>query len=217
VKREIHVGIVDPKVSAEHRSERVTKIAQRRLGARSEHLLGHDHAERPSVLQPVQAMDAGGVVTNARWRVLGHLDLGNEIALRRIPTRELDARRLADDAAPSVTPNQILRAQRLGIGQCDVDAVVVLRETCHGASVMSPHWKLGDPGTHDALELVLPDRECVGVARREVTHVQHRRADHRRLSRLTLGEKPVGHPPLIQHLDRACVDTAGPRADEVMI
>ena len=36
------------------------------------------------------------------------------------------------------------------------------------------------------------------MARRKVAHVQHGRADHRGLSDLTLREKPIGDPTLIQ-------------------
>ena len=114
------------------------------------------------------------------------------------------------DAASSVAPDEILRPQRLAVGQLDVDAGVVLREARHLASVVDPHRQLGDPGGHDPLDLVLPDPERVRMTRREVAHVQHGRAEHRGLSHLTLREEPIGDPTLIEHLDRARVKTAGP-------
>ncbi len=157
-----------------------------------------------------EGVDAGGVVADALRRLLGQLDLGDQVAPGRIPPGELDAGRLADDAAPSVAPDEILRPQRLAAGQLDVDAGVVLREARHLASVMDPHRQLGDPGGHDPLDLVLPDPERIRMTRREVAHVQHGRAEHRGLSHLTLREEPIGDPALIQHLDRARVKTAGP-------
>src|SRR5271166_774907 len=55
------------------------------------------------------------------------------------------------------------------------------------------------------------------MTRREVAHVQHGRAERRDLSRLTLGEEAISDPTLIHHLDRARVETSGPRADEDVI
>src|SRR5580693_4445943 len=55
------------------------------------------------------------------------------------------------------------------------------------------------------------------MTRREVADVQHSRGETHRLSHLTLGEKPVSDAALIEHLDRARVKAAGPRADEHVI
>jgi hypothetical protein len=41
--------------------------------------------------------------------LLGHLDLGDQAAGRRIPPRELDPGCLADQAAPAVAPDEIGR------------------------------------------------------------------------------------------------------------
>jgi len=143
-------------------------------------------------------------------RFLGHLDFGDQVAFRRIPTRELDTGFLTDDAASAVAPNEIVRPQRLAVGQLDVDSGVILREARHLASVMDLHRKFGDPGGHDPLDVVLPDPERIGMACREVAHVQHRRADHGGLNYLALCEEPISHATLIQHLDRAGVKAAGP-------
>jgi hypothetical protein len=151
----------------------------------------------------VEAVDAGGVVTDARRRLLGQFHLGDQVAPRRIPPRELDAGRLADQAAPSVAPDEIPRAQRLAVGPPDLDPGVVLREARHLTPVVHAHRQLGDPGGHDPLDLVLEDRERIGMTRREVAHVHHGGAERRGLSHLTLREEPIGHPALIEHLDRA--------------
>ncbi len=210
-------GVVDPEVGAVHGDERLAELAQGGLAAGPGLLLGRDHAERLPVLHLVEAVDAGGVVTDARRRLLGQLDLGDQVAPRRIPARELDAGRLADDAAPSVAPGEIPRAQRLAVGQPDIDPGVVLREARHLTPVVDAHRQLGDPGGHDPLDLVLEDRERVRMTRREVAHVHHGRAERRGLGHLTLREEPIGDPALIQHLDRARVDSAGPRVGEHVI
>ena len=82
-----------------------------------------------------------GVAANAPFRLLGHLDLGEQGARRRIPAGKLDAGCLADQAASAVAPDEILRPHALAVGQLDVDAGVVLREAghlaCRGGSARS--------------------------------------------------------------------------------
>jgi len=63
------------------------------------------------VLQPTECMDAEGVAADAQFRLLSHLDLGDQAARGRIPAGELDAGCSADDAASSVAPDEILRPQ----------------------------------------------------------------------------------------------------------
>jgi hypothetical protein len=221
-------GVVDPEVAAVNGDQRLAQLAQGGLGAGSELALGHRDPHRPSirvdhlavadlVLQPADAVDAEGVAPDAQLRLLGHLDLGDQVAPRRIPPGELDAGCFTDEAAPSVTPDEILRPQELAAGQLDVDAAVVLREARHLTSVIDPHRQLGDPRGHDPLDLVLPDPERIRMTRGEVAHVQHRRPDHRGLSDMTLREEAIGDPTLIEHLDRARVKAAGPGAGEHMI
>ena len=106
-------------------------------------------------------------------RLLGHLDLGDEAARRRVPAGELDARRLADQAAPAVAPDEILRPQRSRRRPAG------RRRRCRPASkpvtsraVEDGHAELGDPAGQDALDVLLPQREPVVVAGREVADVQ---------------------------------------------
>ena len=49
-----------------------------------------------------------GVAADAQLRLLGHLGLGDQGAGRRIPPGELDAGLLADEAASSVAPDEVL-------------------------------------------------------------------------------------------------------------
>jgi len=71
-------------------------------------------------------MDALVIAAEAPFRLLSHLDLGDQAARRRIPPRELDASRLADQTASSVAPDEIFRPQRQAVGDLDVDAGAVL-------------------------------------------------------------------------------------------
>ena len=201
---------MDPEVAAEYGGERIAEIAQGGFAARAELLLGDDDPNRATVLHHVEPVDAGRVVANALRRFLGDLHFGDQVALRCVPTREVDPGCFADDAASSVAPDEILRPHRPAVGQLDVDASVVLGEPRHLTSVVHPYRQLGDPVAHDPLDVVLPDAERIGMTRREITHVQHVGGDHDGLSDLTLGEEPVGDPTLIEHFDGARVKPAGP-------
>ena len=65
-------------------------------------------------------LQAGALPRN----VLGHLDLGDQSAGRRIPPGELDAGCLADLAASSAAPDEIFRSQRVTVGQLPPQAYV---------------------------------------------------------------------------------------------
>ena len=86
---------------------------------------------------------------------------------------ELDAGRLADHAAAPVATDEVLRPQRLAVGQRDVDAA------CRPARSPSPRVRaaIGTPSSsspagQDALEVALQQREPVVVAGGEVADVK---------------------------------------------
>src|SRR5688572_16030577 len=118
-------GTVDSVIGAIYGDEALADIAQGgfagsdvRLGQHDPHFptLRVDHlAALDLVLDLADGMHARGCATNARFRLLGHLDLGEQGAGCRIPARELDAGRLADQAASSVAPDEILRPKRLAV------------------------------------------------------------------------------------------------------
>ena len=153
------------------------------------------------VLHPAEGMDAAGVAADAPLRLLGHLDLGDQAARRRIPPGELDAGCLADQAASSVAPDEILRPQRLAVGQLDVDAGVVLREARHLTSAIDRHRQLADPAGQDALDVVLPQPEPVVVPGGKVADVQPDPGEARDLR----------HLPLRRGTDRRFHADRGPR------
>ena len=161
-------------------------------------------------------MDADGVAAHAPFRLLGHLDLGDQAARRRIPAGELDAGCLPDHAASAVASDEIFRPQRRAVGQLDVDAVVVLREPRHFTSAIDRHLELADPAGQDALDVVLPQPEPVGVPGGKVADVQRIAGEPRDLRHLPLREEPIGDSALIEHLDGACVQAACARAGEVL-
>ena len=127
---------VDPVVGPVDGDERLAEIAQGGLAGGSDVLLGHHdpHGPRPQTISPSTISYSTlprpwmprASLADAQLRLLGHLDLGDQGAGRRVPPGELDAGRLADQAAPSVAPDEVLRPQRLAVGQLDVDAGVVL-------------------------------------------------------------------------------------------
>ena len=209
---------MNPVVGAEDGDERFAEIPQGGLAARSDLPLGHHDPERLAVLHLVHGVDAGGVVTeNVLVGTLAHLDLGDQVAARGVPARELDARRPPDQAASSVAADEILGPQRLPVGEVHVNAPLVLLKPGHLAAVLDVHRQLGDPVSHDPLDLVLPDRDHVRVTRREIARVQHASAEHHHPMQLTPREESISDPTLIEHLDRTRLKAAGARAGQRLV
>ena len=175
-----------------------------------------DLAVADLVLDPADAVDADGVLAHAQLRLLGHLDLGDQGAGRRVPPGELDAGRLADEASSTVAPDEVVRPQRLAVGQLDVDAGVVLREPGRLTVAIDGHRQLVDPTGQDALDVVLPQPEPVGMPRGEVADVEGDPSETRDLGHLSLREEPIGDAALVEDLDGSCVQTAGAGAGEVL-
>jgi hypothetical protein len=148
-------------------------------------------------------MEAKGSAAHAQLRLLGHLDLGEQGARRHIPPWELDAGCLTDQTASSVAPDEILRPQRLAAGQRDVDAGVALRKAGHFAFSMDRHRQLVDPAGQDALDVVLPQPEPVGMPGGKVADVQGSPGERRDLHHLPLGQESIRDSALIEHLDGA--------------
>jgi hypothetical protein len=205
---------VDPVIGAVDGHEPLAEIAQGGFGRGSDVLLGQHDPHRPPVgvdhlavadlvLQLAEGMRAGGGVADAQFRLLGHLDLGDQAARRRIPAGELDAGCPTDHAASSVTPDEVFRPQRLAVGQLDFDAGVVLRETRHLTSAIEQHRQLGDPAREYALDVVLPQPEPVVVPGGEVADVQAALGEALDLGNLSLREEPIGDAALIENLDCA--------------
>ena len=124
---------------------------------------------------------------------------------------------LADDAASAVAPDEILRAQALTVGERDVDTGGVLHESGDLAAIEDRHLQLGDPAGEDALDVLLPQREPVVVAGREVADVQAGDGEAGDLRGLTRREEPVGDAALVEDFDGARGDAEGARAGELLI
>jgi hypothetical protein len=101
--------VVDPEVGAEHIAQRLAEIAHGGLGARADLSLGYDDPDRLAILHRAEGVDARRVVTEVLFGSFGHLHLGDQVASRRIPPRELDTGRPADQAPSSVAADEILR------------------------------------------------------------------------------------------------------------
>jgi hypothetical protein len=205
---------MDPVICPAYGDERLAEIAQGGFGRGSDVLFGHHDPHRPPihvdnlavadlVLQPAEGMDAKGIAVDAPFRLLGHLDLGDQAACCWIPPGELDAGCLADHTASSVAPDEIFRPQRLVVDQLDVDAGVVLRETLHLTSAMDRHPQLADPAGQYALDVILPQPEPVVVPGGKVADVQTHRGEARDLRLLALRQEPLGDSTLIENLDGA--------------
>ena len=205
---------MDPVIGPIDGDQPFAEIAQGGFGRGSDVLFGQHDPYRPAlreddlavadlVLHPAEAMAAEGVVADAQFRLLRHLDLGDQGAGRRIPAGELDAGCFTDQTASSIAPGEILRPQRLAVGQLDVDAGVVLRETRHLTSAMDRHRQLADPAGQYALDVVLPQPERVGMPGGEVADVQGGPGELPDPGHLSLREEPIGDSALIEDLDGA--------------
>ncbi len=197
--------------------ERLAQIAQGGFGRGSGVRFGHQDAYPHPIVHLAQGMNAAGVAADAPFRrLLGQLGLGDQVARRRIPSRELDAGCLTDQAAASIAPDEILRPQRLAVGQRDVDAGVVLRETGDLNAVVDRDPQLADPAGQDALDVVLPQPEHVVVPGREVAD-ERGPGEHRDLVFLSLRDEPIGDSTLIENLDGAREQTACALAGQVLV
>src|SRR5262249_37827119 len=168
------------------------------------------------VLKSAESLDTLLAMADAELRIAGHLDLGNQVADGWIPSREVDAGFLTDQAATAVAPNKILRPQRAAFGQLDVDTGVVLHEPRPPPPAMDRHGELAAPGRQYVLDAVLPERESIVVAGRKVTDVEPNHRETCDLSHLPFSEKAIGDSALVEHLDGARMQTAGARAGEVL-
>ena len=117
---------------------------------------------------------------------------------------------------PPSHADEVLRLQRLALGQLDVDAGVVLRDTGRFTSAVHRHRQLANPAGQDALDVVLPEPEPVGMPGGKVADVQRDPGERPDLGHLSLREEPIGDSALIEDLDGAREQTACARAAEVL-
>ena len=220
--------VVNTEVGPVDGDERRAKLVQLRLvGLVALHDVRFDQHDPHAlpVLELADGVDAPVTEADSQRRLAGHLTLGDQIADRRIPAREGDPGFLADQAATAVASDEVPRPQHTAVGrrrgapaggELDVDAGIVLREARHLAFAIDRYRQLGDPGGEDALDLVLPEREPVVVASRKVADVERRHPEARDLQDLPLREEALRDSTLIEHLDGACMQTAGARAGELL-
>ena len=145
---------------------------------------------------------------HAKWRVFRRFDFRDQVAGRCLPARECDTCRLAHDAPAAVTSDQVLRTENGTIGDVHVDAVFVLREARHVPFAIERYGQLRDPSGHDALDVILPEREPVIVTRGKVADVETGHRVARDLKNLSFGEEAVHDPTLVEHFERARGDSA---------
>ena len=217
VNREIQRGAVHPVVRPVGGDERLAEDLQGGFAGVLDVLLEQHDPVRPSALLPVDGTDATALGAHADLRLLVHLDLGDQVAGRRVPPGEVDAGRLADQAAPAVAPDEVLRSERRAVGQLDIDAGVVLREAHHLAATKDRDPELirpSRPGSRS--KSALPERKEVVVAGGEVADVQEGPGVADERMHLALREEAFRDATLVEHLDGAGVKTPGPRAVEVL-
>ena len=210
-------GAVDAVIGAVDGDERRADIGQCGFADRADVAFRQHDAHRVAVLQRTDGMDPERILVKAQLRFLGHLDLGDQPAHRRVPTGKVDARGLADQAAPAVAADHVRRPERRAVIERDTHAGGVLRETRHLAPAIDRHAQLADPGGQDALDVVLGQREAIGVPGGKVADIQPDHVEAGDLGHLTLGEEAVGDAALVKHLDGTRMQTARAPADKLLV
>ena len=111
---------VDPVIGPIDCDKPLAEIVESRFARGSDAFLGQ-HDPHPSallvddlavadlILDLAQGIGAVGVAADAQGWLLGHLDLGDQGARRRVPPGELDAGGFAYQAASPVAPNEVFR------------------------------------------------------------------------------------------------------------
>lgn len=177
--------------------------------------LGHDDPDRPPVLHHGDPVDPDVVMAEAGWRLLGHLDLGDQVAPGRLRTDELDTGRPADDTAPTICPDQVRRPPQVALRKVDVDAGVVLGEAGDLEPAVDRHPELLDPAAQDPLDVALRQRQRVRMTRGEAGDLERGAGEAQRLNGPSLDEEPVGDTALVEDLDRSRVKPSGTSANQV--
>ena len=120
-----------PVIGPVESDERLAEIAQGGLTGVPDVLLGHHN---PHPLPSSRSRRERMPLSSRRMPHSGS-SVSSTSAIRwlvgRVPPGELDTGCLTNQAASSVAPDEIVRPQRLAVGQLDIDAGVVLREARH--------------------------------------------------------------------------------------
>src|SRR6185437_8182644 len=104
-------------------------------------------------------------------------------------------------AASSVAADKVFRPQRLAGGQLDIDAAVVLRETCHFTSAIYRHRQFVDPAGEYALDMLLHQRESVIVPGGKIADVQMGPCERSDLGHAPLRKETISDAALVEDLD----------------
>ena len=105
------VGAAKPEVRPVHGDECFAKLVHAGVAGVFDVSFREHDPNRLPVFPPTEGMGADAVATEAELRLLVHLDLGDHPAGRGIQPGEVDAGCLADQAASSVAPDEVLRTQ----------------------------------------------------------------------------------------------------------
>jgi hypothetical protein len=206
---------VGPEVGAVGGGERDAEVLEGEVGGVVDVLLLQHDAVGAAALLRVDGTDAATLASDADHWFLGHRYLGDHEADRRVVASEGDAGRLADGASSAVATHDVVASQDRAVGERDVDATIVLAEPDDLVAHEDRHTELVDPTGEDAFEVALPQREAVVVAGGEVADVEGDVGVALDLHHLPLGEEAVDDASLVEHLQGARVQAAGPRAVEL--
>ena len=210
-------GAVHPEIRPVHGDERLAEFVQAGVAGMFDLPFREHDPDRLPRFPPTDGMGADAVVTEAELRFLGHLDLGDHPAGRRVQPGEVDTGFLADQTASSVAADEVLRPERRGVGQLDLDSGVVLGEAHHLTLAKDRNPERNDPISQDGLKEALPQRQHVIVAGGEVADVQRDLGERQHMADLPRREEPLRDATLVEHLDRAGMQPARPRSVDILV
>ena len=210
------VGAAQAKVAAVDNFEGGAQVVE--VGAAVAELpFGQHHAHQPVVTARADAVGAKAVVSHPHLGFAVHHHLGDDPAGGCIHPDKIDAGGSPDRAAATVASHQKLAAQHPAIGQFGLDAVVVLDEAGHVGLPVERHPELVDPAGQDRLEVLLPQRQHVGVAGREIGDIQPEPGVAEGRVRLPSLDEPIDDAALVEHLERAGMQPTRPGAVQALV
>ena len=106
-------------------------------------------------------------------------------------------------------------SQRLAVAQVQVDACLVLPEPGNLAAAIDRYAELTDPVGQQALDVFLPERQAIGMARREIADVEVHRAEAMDLRGVAGIEEALDHAALVEQLEGARMQPSRARAIDV--
>ncbi len=196
------------------------RVARLRFSQHDPHrpfVLVDDLAVPDLIFEATETINAIGSLMHAEFGRGCHFDFGDQVADGGVRSGEGDIGGLAYRAAATVAAHEVECADEASVGECDVDAGIVLDEAGHLLAAIDRHAELFDPAREDALDMLLPQGEAIGMARGEAAEIEMYSREACHLRYLSFAQEAFDDAALIEHFESAGMEAAGTRAKNVLI